>query len=77
VNLNVSLLAISQSVRLEGGKFRLTATGAVGQGVSVYCSPDLETWSLLETVMNTSGTVTITDPEAASLDRRFYKLVSQ
>jgi chitodextrinase len=77
VSLNVSRLAISQSVRLEGGEFRLTATGAVGQAVSVYCSSDLETWSLLETVMNTSGTVTITDPEAASLDKRFYKLVSQ
>ena len=44
-------------------------------GVDIQFTNDLVTWSVLTTIPNTSGTITVTDPSAARVPRRFYRLV--
>jgi hypothetical protein len=40
-------------------------------------SSDLVTWTFLTNLVNTSGTVTLVDPEAAIVGRRFYRVWAQ
>jgi hypothetical protein len=49
-------------------------TDALGQTDSVYASSDLATWTLLTTVVNTTGTFVVNDPEAANVEQRFYRV---
>ncbi len=58
------------------GQSGLSASGPAGQVVVIEASPDLQTWTPLQT--NTFGVapVPFTDPQPASLPSRFYRLRS-
>jgi len=70
----LDLPAISAMQRLPNGEFQFTVTDAVGQTDSVYASSDLATWTLLTTTVNSTGTFVVDDPEAANVERRFYRV---
>jgi Fibronectin type III domain len=70
---------ISSMLRLSDGSFQLTLTIAANtattvNGVGIYVSGDLKTWTLLSHILNPSGTLIVTDPDAAFVDRRFYRV---
>jgi len=66
--------AISAMQQSPNGGFQFTVTDALDQTDSVYASSDLATWTLLTTVVNTTGTFVVNDPEAANVERRFYRV---
>ena len=68
--------AISSMNRMVDGSNQLTLTGAVGGSHSVYVTSDLANWTLLTTVVKTSGTAVVLDPQAATAKRRFYRMMS-
>jgi chitodextrinase len=68
---------ISSSQLLPNGSFSLAAPGSVGRTNTVHVSSDLVTWTFLTNLVNTSGTVTLVDPEAAIVGRRFYRVWAQ
>ena len=51
-------------------------SGQYGQEVQVYATSDLDEWSLISTQTNTSGTISVDDPDAVLESKRFYKLVT-
>ncbi len=59
---------------LPDGSIEFTVTDAVGQTDTVYVSNDMSTWTLFSTMVNETGTLIVTDPEAATADRRFYRV---
>lgn len=65
---------ISSAQRLANGGFQISANGAVGRTNAIHVSSDLVTWTLLTNVVNTSGTFSVVDPEAAIVGRRFYRV---
>src|SRR5271169_6365870 len=70
----LNLPAISAMQQLPNGGFQFTVTDAVGQTDSVYASSDLATWTLLTAFVNTTGAFVVDDPEAANVERRFYRV---
>jgi hypothetical protein len=60
--------------KLSNGSVRLSVTDAVGQTDRVYVSSDLQKWTLLLTAVNKTGILMVDDPDAQSMDRRFYRL---
>lgn len=77
VSVNVARLSVSgqPTVRTDG-TVEFKVTGAPGTTSRIWYSSDLTNWTLLRTVENTTGTVVIQDPEAAKVDKRFYKVTS-
>ena len=69
--MDAPMLAIQ---KLPNGNVQLTVTDAVGQTDSVYASSDLQKWTRLTTAVNKTGTFVVDDPDAQSMDRRFYRL---
>jgi len=69
--MDAPMLAIQ---KLPNGNVQLTVADAVGQTDSVYASSDLQNWTLLTTAVNKTGTFVVDDPDAQSMDRRFYRL---
>ena len=63
--------------KLPNGNVRLTVTDAVGQTDSIYVSSDLQKWTRLATALNKTGTFVVDDPDAQSMDRRFYRLADK
>jgi hypothetical protein len=51
-------------------------TGGLLSNVQVYASNDLQNWTLLGSVVNSTGNIAISDPAAAGRAKRFYKLVT-
>ena len=76
VSVTVTQPAISAMLRLPDGTFQLTLTGAPGRSNSVYVSTDLQTWTLLTTVVNTTGTLAVIDSDAANASRRYYRMMA-
>ena len=68
--------AISSMQRMMDGSCELTVTGAPGGSNRVDVTNDLVNWTLLTTVVNSSGTAVFLDPEAATATRRFYRMIS-
>ena len=68
--------AISALNPATDGSLQLMLTGAPGSTNRVYVTNDLVDWTLLATVVNTTGTATVLDPDAATVGRRFYRLMS-
>jgi Bacterial Ig domain/Fibronectin type III domain len=58
----------------QTGGVQLTIAGTPGQSQSVYVSNDLQTWALLSNIVNLTGTQTVNDAAAASLNQRFYRV---
>jgi len=68
--------AITSMERLPDGSFRFvlsSAPSAAGM-LAIYVSSDLKTWKLLANLINPTGTLVVTDPEAASSNQRFYRV---
>jgi hypothetical protein len=80
-------LEIREDIGLSGPRLtaawsdglRLTLQGEFGATYVLEASPDLATWSVLETltVTNPNGTVTYLDPESPRGSQRFYRAVKQ
>jgi Bacterial Ig domain len=76
VTVTVVPFQVAAMTRLANRSFQLTVKGAVGRTNSLYASPDLKTWSLVTTAVNTTGTLALVDPGAANVTQRFYKVTS-
>jgi hypothetical protein len=66
-------LAIS-GVLCSAGQLGFSAMGPFGQVVVLEASPDLQTWTPLQTNTLSAGPSLFTDPQRASLPARFYRL---
>lgn len=76
VMIDVVALRTSQCRMKQDGAFEVSITGAIGSTNRVWYSTDLVHWELLQTVQNTSGNFTISDPGAKGATQRFYKVTS-
>lgn len=52
-------------------------SGGLDSTVLVYASADLQSWSLISTQVNSTGTIRVSDPGAEGQIKRFYKIVTQ
>jgi hypothetical protein len=59
--------------RLPDGRFQFVLTGTIGSRAAIEFSADLIHWQDLTTVVLTSGTLNLSDPEAGTQARRFYR----
>lgn len=76
VPLRIVRLKSSEPKLLPDGSIELTVDGASGSTSRVWYSSDLKNWTILSTVENTGDPVTIQDPNAKTVARRFYKITS-
>ena len=74
VPLTIVQFGITSFARQSSGACTFTVSGAPGSTYDVYYSGDLVTWTYLESVTNSGGTVTITDNTANGVAQRFYRL---
>ena len=58
---------------LPDGRFQFVLTGTIGSRAAIEFSADLIQWQDLTTVVLTSGTLNLSDPEAGTQARRFYR----
>jgi hypothetical protein len=64
-------------IRPDGtGLNLLRFSGEVGVNYRVEASTDLIEWVPIESLLNSDGTLDFLDPEAASLNKRFYRIVT-
>ncbi|MCW1914789.1 fibronectin type III domain-containing protein [Luteolibacter sp. GHJ8] len=52
-------------------------SGGLNSTVLVYASANLQSWSLISTQVNSTGTIRVSDPGAEGQTKRFYKIVTQ
>lgn len=76
VNFEVVQLKTSQGTMRGDGAFEVTVTGAAGSTNRIWYSNDLVHWELLQTIQNTGGSFTVSDPNAKNVSQRFYKVTS-
>jgi len=69
-------LTISALLYPAQGPFGFSAGGPLGQVVVIETSPDLRTWTPLQTNALSAGQLPFTDPQPALLPSRFYRLRS-
>lgn len=72
-----TLPTVKPAGRTYEGEFALNVEGTAGQVYDVWYSEDLESWSLLVSVMNHTGAVSVTDPYADPARPRFYRVSVQ
>jgi hypothetical protein len=63
--------------RRPDGAFEFQLIGAPGRVQHVYASTNLQDWTLLESILNETGTIIFTDLEAANIKQRFYRVASE
>ncbi len=61
---------------LPDGSFQLTVYGDAGRSYTVQASTNLVDWTLVTTLVNPNGTMTVVDPAATNFSYRFYRAVS-
>jgi hypothetical protein len=59
----------------QDGVWELTVTGPVGAKYKSEYTTNFSVWVPIATNVNSSGSITITDPAAQSSPRRFYRAV--
>ena len=69
-------LAISDLLYAANGQFEFRAWGPAGQVVVIEASPDLRTWTPLQTNTLGAAPLSFTDPQTALFRTRFYRLRS-
>jgi hypothetical protein len=52
-------------------------SGGLNTSVLVYASADLQSWSLISSQVNSTGTIRVSDPASVGQTKRFYKIVTQ
>ena len=70
-------IGLTGAARLADGRFQMTVTGTAGSQVAVEFSADLIHWENLTTVQMTGGSLTLSDPDAGTQPRRFYRARQQ
>jgi subtilisin family serine protease len=63
--------------RRDTNGLQFTLEGVVNQVYDIQVSIDFKAWSTLMTVTNTTGAMTITDPQSPSATSRFYRAVTR
>jgi hypothetical protein len=63
--------------RLPDGVFELSLEAGVAARYTLYGSTDLQNWVALSNVISSGTQVLFTDPEAAILDLRFYRVTAE
>ena len=58
------------------GRLGFRPGGPAGQVVIIEASPDLQTWTPLRTNTLGAAPLSVSDPQAAALSSRFYRLRS-
>jgi len=76
ITVNVVPFGITGMKYMSNGTFQLNVTGAIGRTNTAYYSTDLKNWTALSSAVNTTGTLQLADPGAASAGQRFYKIGS-
>ena len=76
ISVTVVPFGVTAMQFLPDGSFQIAVTGAVGKINTVYYSTDLQTWTLLSTAVNATGTLQVDDPGANGSTQRFYKVSS-
>jgi hypothetical protein len=67
---------LTQAQILSGGRFSFVLAGAPQGTFVIQASSDLKTWNPIATnSLSGSSTVTISDPQATSFARRYYRAV--
>lgn len=67
-------VTLTPGARLPDGRFQFTLHGTPGSRVTVEFSSDLMKWENLTTVILSSGTMTISDPDTGNQPQRFYRV---
>ena len=75
--VTVTQPAISAMQPMSDGSYQLVLKGAPGRSNTVYVSNDLKTWTLLTTVLNSTGLIAVVDAQAAGATRRFYRMEAE
>ena len=65
---------INTMQRMTDGTIKLIVTGAPGKINRLWASTDLQTWTPLQDLPNTTGSLEIIDDQAGSFKQRFYRL---
>jgi len=65
--------SLSRYARLGNGGFQFTIDGEAGATYEIETSSDLVLWTKLTTIVNSTGSIQFTDPDAASAAKRFYR----
>jgi len=73
---NIPARFISETM-LTNGLFRAQISGATGLVLRVELSTNLVNWAPLQTFTNSTGLLTVTDPNAGTRPRSFYRAVVQ
>ena len=75
VSLRVEMVNVSLSGarRQPDGTFQFTLEGPKGRSFQIIAATGLTGWTVIATLVNTNGTLIVTDPTAATFDQRFYR----
>ena len=52
-------------------------SGGLNSNVLVYASANLQSWTLISSQVNSTGTIRVSDPASEGQTKRFYKIVTQ
>ena len=77
VTATVTAPTLSDGTRTADGKFQFTLHGSAGQNYQVQSSPDLKTWTTVQTVKPDSDQMTVTDTPAAGAASTYYRVEAQ
>lgn len=66
-------LSFASVEMLPENRVRLVVTGTPGDSVTIYQSTDLVNWLPLTNLVNTTGTLQVTDPSAGTAAQRFCR----
>ena len=64
---------LSEPRLLSASEFQFLLTGESNVTYAIQFSPDLTNWTTFTNVLQSNGSVTVTDPAAATEPRRFYR----
>lgn len=64
-----------KAVALNNNKLALIVVGMVGRIYGIEASVNLRDWNRLTTQLNTNGTIAVTNTDAISYPRRFYRAI--
>jgi hypothetical protein len=68
--------ALTEPAVLADGSVQFNLSGIAGLSYTVQASTNLVDWVPILSLVSTNGTITVVDPAAAALNRRFYRALS-
>ena len=73
LRIDIANVSLGNPRRLPDGTFQFTLDSPAGRTCQIDASAELTTWTAITTLLNTNGTVVVTDPAATNLAARFYR----